>query len=153
MSGSGAITRLVALGAQDVHITGSPQLSFFNSTHKRHTNFSIFQEQQTIHGNPKAGITSTIDLRRSGDMLNYCFLTVEENGTSKLIDDWSSVIDEVELYIGDQLIDRQSSEFTEEMKMKEEWKPAQKRKQCSSTKFKKWNHPMTLFKTCFLTTP
>lgn len=115
MSGSGAITRLVALGAQDVHITGSPQLSFFNSTHKRHTNFSIFQEQQTIHGNPKAGITSTIDLRRSGDMLNYCFLTVEENGTSKLIDDWSNVIDEVELYIGDQLIDRQSSEFTEEI--------------------------------------
>jgi hypothetical protein len=32
-----------------------------------------------------------------------------------LIDDWSNVIEEAELYIGDQLIDKQSSEFTEEI--------------------------------------
>jgi hypothetical protein len=77
MSGSGAVTRLIALGAQDVHITGNPEISFFNSTHKRHTNFSLFQEQQTINGNPYAGNTSTITLRRSGDLLNYCFMTIE----------------------------------------------------------------------------
>lgn len=115
MSGSGAITRLVALGAQDVHISGSPQISFFNSTHKRHTNFSIFQEQQIIEGIPRAGNTSTINFKRSGDLLNYCFVTVEENGQSKRISDWSYVIEEVEFYIGDQLIDRQTSEFTEEI--------------------------------------
>ena len=115
MSGSGAVTRLIALGAQDVHITGNPELSFFNSTHKRHTNFSLFQEQQTIDGNPGAGNTSTITLRRSGDLLNYCFMTIEENETAKLIDDWSNVIEEAELYIGEQLIDKQSSEFTEEI--------------------------------------
>lgn len=115
MSGSGAITRLVALGAQDVYISGSPQISFFNSTHKRHTNFSIFQEQQIIEGIPKADNTSTINFKRSGDLLNYCFITVEENAQSKLISDWSSVIEEIELYIGDQLVDRQTSEFTEEI--------------------------------------
>jgi hypothetical protein len=115
MSGSGAVARLIALGAQDVRISGDPQISFFNSTHKRHTNFSLFQQQQVIEGNPVAGNTSTITLRRSGDLLNYCFMTVEENGSSKLIDDWSNVIEESELYIGDQLIDRQTSEFTEEI--------------------------------------
>lgn len=115
MSGSGAVARLVALGAQDVLITGNPQISFFNSSHKRHTNFSLFHEQQMIQGNPSAGNTSTITFRRSGDLLNYCFMTVEENGSSKLIDDWSNVIEEAELYIGDQIIDRQTSEFTEEI--------------------------------------
>jgi hypothetical protein len=115
MSSTGAVARLVALGAQDVHISGNPEVSFFNSTHKRHTNFSLFQEQQTIEGNPGAGLTSTVTLRRSGDLLNYCFMTVEENGSTKLIDDWSNVIEESELYIGDQLIDRQTSEFTEEI--------------------------------------
>jgi hypothetical protein len=115
MSGSGAITRLVAIGAQDVHITGNPEISFFKSTHKRHTNFSLFQEQQTIAGNPSAGNTSTITIRRSGDLLNYCFMTIEENATSKLISDWRDVIEEAELYIGDQRIDTQTSEFTEEL--------------------------------------
>jgi hypothetical protein len=42
-------------------------------------------------------------------------MTIEENETAKLIDDWSNVIEEAELYIGDQLIDKQSSEFTEEI--------------------------------------
>lgn len=115
MSGSGAVARLVALGAQDVHISGNPEISFFNSTHKRHTNFSLFQEKQIIEGNPAPGKTSTITLRRSGDLLNYCFMTVEDNQVTQNINDWSNVIEEVELYIGDQLIDRQTSEFTEEI--------------------------------------
>ena len=115
MSGSGSVTRLLALGAQDVDITGNPQLSFFNSIHKRHTNFSIFQEQQTITGNPVASGTSTINIRRSGDLLNYCFLTVNQNETSQLISDWSTVIDKAELYIGDQRIDTQTCEFSEEI--------------------------------------
>jgi len=50
MSGSGAIAKLVAIGAQDIHITGSPEVSFFKSTYKRHTNFSIFQQQHKIEG-------------------------------------------------------------------------------------------------------
>jgi hypothetical protein len=37
---STAIQRLVAIGAQDVHLTGDPEISFFNSSYKRHTNFS-----------------------------------------------------------------------------------------------------------------
>ena len=115
MSGSGAIAKLVAIGAQDSHITGNPEVSFFKSTYKRHTNFSTFQQQQEIEGNPVAGGTSTVTIKRSGDLLNYCFLTVEQNATSQLIADWSNVIEEAELYIGYQKIDTQTSEFTDEL--------------------------------------
>jgi hypothetical protein len=113
MSSSAAIAKLVAIGAQDSHITGNPEVSFFKSTYKRHTNFSIFQQQQKIEGNPEAGGTSTVTINRSGDMLNYCFLTVEQNSTSQLIADWSNVIEEAELYIGYQKVDTQTSEFTD----------------------------------------
>jgi hypothetical protein len=115
MSGSGAVARLVAIGAADEHITGNPEVSFFRSTYKRHTNFSIFQQEQKIEGNPKAGGTSTVNISNSGDLLNYCFLTVEQNATSQLIDDWSNVIEEAELYVGYQKVDTQTSEFTEEL--------------------------------------
>ena len=37
---SGGIAQLVAVGAQDAHLVGSPEVSFFRSTYKRYTNFS-----------------------------------------------------------------------------------------------------------------
>lgn len=115
MSGSGAVARLVAIGAQDKYISGNPEVSFFKSTYKRHTNFSLFQQEQQIEGTPKAGGMSTVTIKRSGDLLNYCFMTIEQNETSQLLDDWSNVIEEAELYIGYQKIDTQTSEFTEEL--------------------------------------
>ena len=39
--GAGSLLELVALGKQDRHIIGNPQMSFFKSVFKRHTNFSI----------------------------------------------------------------------------------------------------------------
>ncbi len=36
---SGGIAQLVAVGAQDVHLVGQPEVCFFRSTYKRHTNF------------------------------------------------------------------------------------------------------------------
>ena len=73
MSGpSGAVTRLVATGSQDEFLTGSPDISFFNSTlYKRHTNFAQFQQEQIIEGNPVAGGTSMVNFKRSGDLLSY----------------------------------------------------------------------------------
>ena len=48
---SGGIAQLVAVGAQDAHLVGSPEVSFFRSTYKRYTNFSQTVERQVIQGN------------------------------------------------------------------------------------------------------
>ena len=37
----GGLMQLVAYGAQDVYLTGNPEITFFKSVYKRHTNFSI----------------------------------------------------------------------------------------------------------------
>ena len=47
---SSGIVQLIAIGAQDEHIMGEPEISFFSSTFKRHSNFSQSVEKQTIQG-------------------------------------------------------------------------------------------------------
>ena len=42
---SAALIDLVSKGAQDVYITGQPQVSFFRQNYKRHTNFSMKPER------------------------------------------------------------------------------------------------------------
>ena len=37
----GGLMQLVAYGAQDIYLTGNPQITFFKVVYRRHTNFSI----------------------------------------------------------------------------------------------------------------
>ena len=39
--------QLVAYGAQDIYLTGKPQITFFKVVFKRHTNFSIEPVEQS----------------------------------------------------------------------------------------------------------
>lgn len=112
---SGGIAQLVAIGAQDVHLTGNPEITFFNSTYKRHVNFSRVTDQQVIQGNPKPGSMSTVKFDRKGDLLNYVYITLIDCQHSNVVtvSDWRNVINYIELYIGGQLVDTQSSEFCE----------------------------------------
>jgi len=112
---NGAVAQLVARGKQDEHITGKPQITFFNSAFKRHSNFSTFTQEQTIEGIPKAGATSRVVFKRSGDLLGHVYMDVKLNGETQLIGDWRTVIESVDLYIGGQLVDRQDSEFSEDI--------------------------------------
>ena len=102
---SGGISQLIAVGAQDVHLTGNPEVSFFRSVYKRHTNFAHVVERQIIQGNPTAGSISTIRLDRKGDLVSYVYLTHSSNNFT------SSNIKQVELLIGGQVIDTQTQEF------------------------------------------
>src|SRR6056300_1076592 len=69
---SGGIAQLVAVGAQDAHLVGSPEISFFRSTYKRHTNFSQTVERQVIQGNVSNGGMSTVRFERKGDLPAMC---------------------------------------------------------------------------------
>jgi hypothetical protein len=109
---SGGITQLVAVGAQDSHLVGNPEVSFFQSSFKRHTNFSSVIERQVIQNTPAANGLSSIRFERKGDLLSYVYLTPVNNSDATLQCDWSKVIDKVELYIGGQLIDTQHFEYS-----------------------------------------
>lgn len=114
---SGGISQLVAVGAQDAFLIGSPEVSFFQSAYKHHTNFSQVVDTQLLQGNPTPAGMSTIRFERSGDMMGFVYISPTWSNvgvpTAYSTQNWSNVINHVELYIGGQLIDRQSSEFTE----------------------------------------
>ena len=109
---SGGIAQLVAVGAQDVHLVGQPEVSFFRSTYKRHTNFSQTVERQVIQGNVSNNGMSTIRFERKGDMLNYVYLVPNSGTETQSVNDWKDVISKVELLIGGQLIDEQDSVYS-----------------------------------------
>jgi hypothetical protein len=112
---SSGIVQLIAIGAQDEYIMGEPEISFFTSTFKRHSNFSQSVEKQTIQGNVKANSMSSIRFDRTGDMLGYTYLTIDNNTQALDIQRWDTLIDKVELLIGGQVIDTQDAIFTEKI--------------------------------------
>ena len=112
---SGGIAQLVAVGAQDAHLVGSPEISFFRSTYKRHTNFSQTVERQVIQGNVSANGMSTIRFERKGDLLNYVYLMPVKGdgvGANTFSTNWSTVISKVELLVGGQVIDDQDVTYS-----------------------------------------
>lgn len=112
---SGGIAQLVAVGAQDAHIVGNPEVSFFRSTYKRHTNFAQTVEKQVIQGNPATNGMSTVRFERKGDMLGHVYITNRSPRTSLTRANWKNEIKKVELLIGGQVIDTQTSEFSQEI--------------------------------------
>ena len=112
---NGAVSQLVARGAQDLHITGKPSITFFNSRFKTHTNFSYFNQVQTIEGDVKPNNFSTVKFKRSADLLGYTYMIAKRLDTNEaaLVTDWRDIIDRVELLIGGRVIDTQDSEFSE----------------------------------------
>lgn len=112
---SGGIAQLVAIGAQDAHIVGKPEVSFFRSNYKRHTNFAQTVERQVIQGNPVSNGMSTVRFERKGDMLSHVYIAPND-GTKALHyspADWLTKIDKIELLIGGQVIDEQTSTFSQ----------------------------------------
>ena len=110
---SGGVAQLVAIGAQDAFLVGNPQVSFFQSMYKHHTNFSQVVDRQVIQGNPTSGGMTTVKFERKGDMIGYVYLVGNNGSNTYATYDWSNVVNYAELYIGGQLIDTQDSKFTE----------------------------------------
>jgi hypothetical protein len=66
--------QLVAYGAQDVYLTGQPQITFFKVVYRRHTNFSVEPIQQTFQGAAEFGRTVTCNVNRNGDLITNMYL-------------------------------------------------------------------------------
>ena len=80
---SAALIDLVSKGAQDVFITGDPQVSFFHQNYKRHTNFSIKPERLDYVGTFGSGNEVVIPLRTKGDLLSYIWVEATNIGMTR----------------------------------------------------------------------
>jgi len=106
----GGLMQLVAYGAQDIYLTGNPQITFFKVVYRRHTNFSMETIEQTINGTVSTSGSSTVTISRNGDLVHKIYVT--NNGSTSTIHG-SGIISKVELEIGGQLIDRHYDEWNQ----------------------------------------
>ena len=121
----GGLMQLVAYGAQDVYLTGNPQITFWKVSYKRHTNFAMESIEQTFNGQADFGRRVTCTISRNGDLAYRTYLQVTLPEISQSLKNSSAgnvyarwldfpgeqLISQVEVEIGGQRIDRQYGDW------------------------------------------
>jgi hypothetical protein len=110
----GGLMQLVAYGAQDIYLTGNPQITFFKVVYRRHTNFSMESIEQTFNGTPDFNRKVVCTISRNGDLIHRVYLQVElpsvftKSGEYFRWVNWvgHALIKNVEVEIGGQRIDK-----------------------------------------------
>jgi hypothetical protein len=126
----GGLMQLVSYGAQDIYISGNPQITFWKILYKRHTNFAMEAIEVTFNGQADFGKRVTAVINRNADLMYRTYLTVvlpqvqlggtsgaaTSGGTAMGAFRWVNyighrLIKQVELEIGGQRIDRQYGDW------------------------------------------
>jgi hypothetical protein len=114
----GGLMQLVAYGAQDVYLTGNPQITYWKVTYRRYTNFAMESIEQTFNGQADFGRRVTCTISRNGDLAYSTILQVtlpqigqDLNSGGDVYARWldfpgEQLISQVEVEIGGQRIDR-----------------------------------------------
>ena len=120
----GGLMQLVAYGAQDIYLTGKPQITFFKTVYRRYTNFAVESIPQDVQSTPQFGGRVTLTIARNGDLLKKVWIEYSPydllagltsgpnpdclNGKTVTIgaNIGHAIIDYVDLEIGGQIIDR-----------------------------------------------
>ena len=112
----GGLMQLVAYGAQDIYLTGNPQITFFKVVYRRHTNFAMESIQQTFNGTTGLGKRVTCTVSRNGDLVHRVYLeaSIKVSGSvSPMVHLGHALLKEVEVEIGGQRIDRHYGHWLE----------------------------------------
>ena len=124
---AGGLMQLVAYGAQDVFLTGTPEITFWKVSYRRHTNFAMESIEQTFSGQADFGRRVTCTISRNGDLCYRTYLQVTlpeinqgmytgSTANYGVYARWLDYIGEqliaqVEVEIGGQRIDRQYGDW------------------------------------------
>ena len=111
----GGLMQLVAYGAQDIYLTGNPQITFFKVVYRRHTNFSMEAIEQTFNGSVGFGSKVSATISRNGDLVHRMYLeaslALNASGDDVYANVGSALINNIELEIGGQRIDKHYSRW------------------------------------------
>ena len=111
----GGLMQLVAYGAQDIYLTGNPQITFFKVVYRRHTNFAVEAIEQTFNGAAAMGQKFSCTISRNGDLLSRVYLELDVKtavDTAAITTNAGfKLINHVEIEIGGQCIDKHYGEW------------------------------------------
>jgi hypothetical protein len=112
---AGALTQLVAYGAQDVYLTGEPKFTYFKSMYRQHSNFAMETIKQIVDGSAVPGQTLTVTVGRHGDLVGETFIQLKPksglfrtSNNTNLDTCWIAerAFTSVELQINGQMVDK-----------------------------------------------
>ena len=108
--------QLVAYGAQDIYLTGNPQITFFKVVYRRHTNFSMESIEQTLNGYPNFEARVTATISRNGDLVSKLWYEMDPSvvcGDSQTAspNPMHAIFKTLEIEIGGQKIDKHYSQW------------------------------------------
>ena len=109
----GGLIQLATYGAQDIYLTGNPQITFFKVVYRRHTNYSMETISQTLDGNATIGTSqneSSCTISRDGDLIHKMYVVIPSANSTGL-QFGSEVVQSAELEIGGQIIDYHTKEW------------------------------------------
>ena len=112
--------QLVAYGAQDVYLTGSPKVTFFQAVYKRHTNFAMENIEQVVNGTAADSARLSVTVARNGDLIGEMYLEMTPSDAGAALSATSTndatapdlnwiaerAVADIELTIGGQRIDK-----------------------------------------------
>ena len=106
--------QLVAYGAQDIYLSGNPEITYFKSIYKRHTNFAVESIEQYFNVTPDFGKKASVTVSRNGDLITNTYLRIDLpsiktddiNGFSWTEEIGHFLIKSVEIEIGGEIIDK-----------------------------------------------
>ena len=116
---AGALMQIVAYGAQDLFLTGTPEITYWKVSYRRHTNFAMESIEQTFQGQADFGRRVSAVLSRNGDLAYRTYLQVTLPEISSGMASYARWLDYpgeqlvsiVEIEIGGQRIDRQYGDW------------------------------------------
>jgi hypothetical protein len=111
----GGLMQLVAYGAQDIYLTGNPQITFFKVVYRRHTNFSMEAIQQTWNGTVAQSGRVTATISRNGDLVGRMYFQLDATfiAATAVANPGAALFDNISLEIGGQLIDKHYGHWLE----------------------------------------
>ena len=120
---AGGLLQLVATGAQDVFITGNPQITYFKVVYRRHTNFALESIQQFFRNeqNLDFGKSAYSVIERKADLMSGAVLEItlpalnQTQGGATYVN-WvngigNALIKSASVKIGGYVVDTQSGEW------------------------------------------
>jgi len=108
--------QLVAYGAQDIYLTGNPQITFFKVVYRRHTNFAMESVEQTMNGSAAYGGKAVATVSRNGDLVGRMYVEHAITTTAAEVLDTCNnyghaLLREVTCEIGGQEIDKHTGRW------------------------------------------
>ena len=122
MTGGGGLLQLIAMGKQDVFLTGNPQITWFKMVYRRYTNFAVESQPMYFDGDADFGKRLSCLVPRRGDLLGPVFLEVilpaiylssDGSATDYVNSIGHALIQEISIEIGEQEIDKHTGEWME----------------------------------------